>query len=115
VLFDVVRVKELGRVVPRHLVGRLRVVRGEFHLADERVADLGRFSRLATLQVVGQGAQSLALYDAALMRADTTRLVLSGFEREWVDAQLVDFSQTWVMELASGDTAVATRGPPFPG
>ena len=114
-LFDVVRVKELGRVVPRHLVGRLRVVRGEFHLADERIPELGRSSRVASLQVQGDDAPRLALFDAMLMRADATRLVLSGFERVWVDAQLVDFSQTWVMELATGETACATRGPPFPG
>lgn len=102
-------------MVPRHLVGRLRVVRGEFHLADERVPDLGRSSRVASLQVVGQAKQRLALYDAALMRADSTRLVLSGFERELVNAQWVDFSQTWVMQLPTPDPPCATRGPPFPG
>ncbi|MDP2367178.1 hypothetical protein [Rhodoferax sp.] len=76
-------------------------MRGEFHLADERVPELGRSSRVASLQVLGDGKPRLALFDAALMHADSTRLVLSGFERECVNAQLVDVSQTWVMELAT--------------
>lgn len=101
-------------MVPRHLVGRLRVVRGAFSLADERVPELGRSSRVAALQP-GDGEPRLALFDAMLMHVDSTRLVLTGFERELVNAQWVDFSQTWVMQLPTPDPPCATRGPPFPG
>ncbi len=109
--FDMVRVRQSGVVVPRHNVGGLRAVRGVLLVADQRIVDLNRHSRVATF--VTDDNQRLELMDAALVHATAETLVLTGFERDTTTGREIDFAQTWVMNQCEGDRPEGTRGPPF--
>lgn len=107
-----VRVRENGVVVPRHLVGLLRAVRGRLLVHDVRVPELNRTSRIA--EFVTDSADALRLVDANLIHATADMLVLNGFEQLYVNTRLTDYAQTWVLTECEGDTPQGTRGPPFP-
>lgn len=111
--FDLIRVKNNGVVVPRHLVGLLRIVRGRLVVQEERMPELNRSARVASF--FATDPSPLKLVDATLVHASSERLVLTGFEQVMVDGRLTDFSQTWVLNECEGEVPEAMRGPPFPG
>jgi hypothetical protein len=106
------RVRENGVVVPRHNVGMLRPVRGQLLVHDKRFPDINRVSRVAEFLI--DGAETLTLLDANLVHATQEMLVLTGFERAYVNTELTDFAQTWVLSECVGETPEGSRGPPFP-
>src|SRR3972149_7358619 len=78
--WDMMRARERGRIVHRHMAGRLRIVRGRLLLKEERVAALGRSSFTATFVCETAGPDDPPpLHDAHLVRADESRLILSGY------------------------------------
>ena len=106
-----IRVRENGVVVPRHLVGRLRPVRGCLLVRDMRIPELNRISRIA--EFLADGVERLRMIDASLVHATEETIVLTGFEQILVDAKLTDFAQTWVLTECEGTMPEGTRGPPF--
>lgn len=115
--WDMMRAREMGRIVHRHMAGRLRIVRGRLLLKEERVAALGRSSFTATFVCETAGPDDPPpLHDAHLVRADESRLILSGYECIVTDVDReTHYGQTWVLVPCAGETPDATRGPPFPG
>jgi hypothetical protein len=114
--WDMMRARRNGQIVYRHMPGLLRVVRGHLYLAAQDVPALGRPSFTATFQCDAQGPDDpLPLHDAHLVHADTTRLVLSGYECAKEMGRDTHYAQTWVLVACERDEAQASRGPPFPG
>jgi hypothetical protein len=75
------RARDHGKIVYRHMSGLLRVVRGRLMLKSVNVAALGRSSITATFMCDTIGPDDPPpLHDAHLVHADDTRLVLSGCE-----------------------------------
>jgi hypothetical protein len=87
--WDMIRARDKGRIVYRHLAGLLRVVRGSLMLKAVSVAALGRPSITATFMCDTAGPDDPPpLHDAHLVHADETRLVLSGYARVNIDQLL---------------------------
>jgi hypothetical protein len=114
--WDMMRARNKGRIVYRHMSGLLRIVRGRLFLKSINVPALGRASFTASFQCDVCGLDDpLPLHDAHLVHADETRLVLSGYECISDLDREVHFGQTWVLMPCEGDVPEASRGPPFPG
>jgi hypothetical protein len=110
------RARDRGKIVYRHMPGLLRIVRGRLILKAVSVPALARpsFTAIFRCDVTGPDDPP-PLHDAHLVHADETRLVLSGYE---VIADLdreVHYGQTWVLMPCEGEVPEASRGPPFPG
>jgi hypothetical protein len=114
--WDMMRARDHGRIVYRHMSGLLRVVRGRLILKGVNVPALGRSSITATFMCDMAGPDDPpSLHDAHLVLADETRLVLSGYEAIADLDREVHYGQTWVLLPCEGERPEATRGPPFPG
>lgn len=110
------RARNKGRIVYRHMSGLLRIVRGSLLLKAVPVPALGRSSITATFVCDVAGSDDpLALHDAHLVHADESRLILSGYECVAEIEREVHYGQTWVLVPCDGVTPEASRGPPFPG
>lgn len=114
--WDMMRARNQGRIVYRHMAGLLRVVRGRLMVKAQSVPALGRPSITATFTCDTQGDDDPApLHDAHLVHADETRLVLSGYECIAELGREVHYGQTWVLVPCEGPAPEPSRGPPFPG
>jgi hypothetical protein len=113
--WDMLRARDHGKIVYRHLSGLLRVVRGRLMLKTVSVPALGRASITAKFICDTAGPDDPPpLQDAHLVHADETRLVLSGYECITDLDREVHYGQTWVLMPCEGERPEATRGPPFP-
>jgi len=89
-----IRVRLDGIVQPRHSVGLQRAVRGVLRVADGKLPDLRRTSRMASFKVDGKD-EVLTMYDVAIVHATEETIVLSGFERGLTNGlREVDYAQT---------------------
>jgi hypothetical protein len=114
--WDMMRARDRGVIVYRHMPGLLRVVRGVLVLAARDVPALGRASFTATFTCDVRGRDDpLPLHDAHLVHADASRLVLSGYECVAEMGRDTHYAQTWVLVGCEGEEPEATRGPAFPG
>jgi hypothetical protein len=114
--WDMLRARDHGRIVYRHLSGLLRVVRGRLMLKTVSIPALGRASITAKFICDTTGPDDPPpLQDAHLVHADETRLVLSGYECITDLDREVHYGQTWVLMPCEGAIPEASRGPPFPG
>jgi hypothetical protein len=110
------RARDHGRIVYRHMSGLLRVVRGQFMLKSVSVPALGRSSITATFMCDSAGKDDPPpLHDAHLVHTDETRLVLSGYECIADADRETHYGQTWVLMPCEGEMPEVSRGPPFPG
>lgn len=115
--WDMMRAREKGRIVYRHMAGRLRIVRGRLRVKEQHVSAPPPTQRHGHVPVRGAGQRRPPpLHDARLVGADENRLILSGYECliEAFDRE-THHGQTWVLVPCEGDGPVASRGPPFPG
>lgn len=116
--WDMMRARNKGRIVYRHMAGLLRVVRGRLMLKAVSVPTLGRSSVTATFICDSNGNGNddpPPVHDAHLVHADETRLILSGYECITDLERETHYGQTWVLMPCEGVTPEASRGPPFPG
>lgn len=112
VIFDMIRVRIDGAVVPRHNVGLQRAVRGTLLVGDKRLEGLQRHARVATFQTEDQ--QTLELIDASLLHITAETMVLTGFERNTSSGKEIDYAQTWVLRETEGAEPLGSHGPPYP-
>jgi hypothetical protein len=114
--WDMMRARNRGKIVYRHMSGLLRVVRGLLILKTVNMPALGRSSITANFVCDNEGPDDPPpLHDAHLVHADETRLVLSGYECIADLDREVHYGQTWVLMPCEGEAPEASRGPPFPG
>lgn len=111
VKFDMLRVRVDGWLAPRHNSGLIRAVRGRLHVADERVPNLNRTCRVASFHT--EGGEVIKLLDVVLLNATAERIVLSGFENNFVGLRETAHAQTWVLYECEGDEPRASMGPAF--
>ena len=111
VKFDMMRVREDGWIVPRHNSGMLRAVRGVLRVEEVRIPNLNRHSRVAKFTT--ESGEVITMMDVVLLNATQNRIILSGFERNFVRTKDIDFAQTWVLVECQGTEASPTMGPPF--
>lgn len=114
VIFDMIRVRERGVVVPRFQIGRQRAVRGRLNVGDEYQPELRRHLRRATLQLQGHGQAPEPLWDVQLVHASGEMLVLGGFERIDDAFRVIEYAQTWVLCAPRDGVAEGSYGPPYP-
>ena len=98
----VVRLRDAGRVIPRHNLAFVAPLRGVLTLREEPVPALNRHALIATLcdPDTGAGIDGLTpLIDARLVRAMADEWVLTGFERVMIGMQECDCAQTWLARM----------------
>ena len=86
------------------------------YLTLTNVPVLGRASFTAKFQCDKDGPDDpLPLYDAHLVHADDSRLILSGYECVESLGSEIHYGQTWVLVPAEGMAPEPSIGPSFPG
>jgi hypothetical protein len=114
--WDMMRARNKGKIVYRHMAGLLRVVRGCLMLKAVNVPALGRSSITANFVCDSEGPNDPPpLHDAHLVHADETRLVLSGYECITDLDREVHYGQTWVLMPCGARSRRRLAGRPFPG
>jgi hypothetical protein len=109
-LFHVHRLRDKGRVIPRHHILRLPGTPGEFVLEEESDRETCRRVRVARLRPLGHqgGALDLLppLVDATLIYAKASIWTVPGFERQ-KDEPLYEpaYLQSWLMRPFSPEEA----------
>jgi hypothetical protein len=89
----------------------MRAVRGSLRVADEAIPSLNRTSRVASFQT--ESGEVIKLMDVVLLNATNERIVLSGFENNFVGLRETAHAQTWVLYECEGDSPTASMGPAF--
>ena len=95
----VIRLREAGKIIPRHNLAFATPVLGVLNLGEERIPALNRHALVATLRdpqtgVIVEGLPPLV--DARLVRALPDEWVFTGFERVLVGMQECDCAQSWL-------------------
>lgn len=101
VIFDVIRTRKNGVLVPRWQLGSLPRYRGRLIVDERHDVNLGRAVRQARLLDDGRPIDDPPwLMDPVLLHANDSRLVLTGFERISDGITTTDYAQTWILEPA---------------
>lgn len=101
-IVDVVRLRNAGKVVPRHNLAFVKPFVGVLTLNEERIVDLNRHSLVATLRHPDTGAPVPGLnplLDARVVRATNDEWVLTGIERVADNLIELDCAQSWLVRL----------------
>lgn len=115
-LFDMVRTRENGVLVPRYQVGRQRAVRGSLVVEEVQDSRLARHIRTARFKMEDHGATPPPdLRDVQLIYAASDMLVLNGIEQLDLGMRVVEYAQSWVLSSPQGPEAQGYMGPPFRG
>lgn len=98
------RLRDRGWPVPKWQFATKRPIAGELTLHEERDDLLNRHTRVARLRApTGAAALDIPpLLDAQLVELSSSRLILSGIERQEqpLISKVEDFAQTWVCWLS---------------
>lgn len=100
----VLRLRNLGWILPRWQLAMPVGHAGYLRIDDQRVEDWHRFSRTATLFGEDNGEVVAAvppLHDVALVQMTASHWILSGIERVEKSTQVIDYAQTWYVEPVS--------------
>lgn len=107
VVYDLLRVRRDGMLLPRWQLGSLAPARGVLTVRDTYLKDLGRHSMVATLVGMDKVPD---LVDVTLLETLGEHLVLTGFERsDDRSGNRVDYAQTWLLRASQDQTP-----PPVP-
>jgi len=106
-LFEIVRVRDHGWVLPKFRQALLTRVRGHLSIDEQHDTELNRTVRLARM-LDSQSMRPLdipALYDPVILKVAKSFMVLSGFERIHDRDMMRDFdyAQTWVLYETQSD------------
>ena len=96
------RVRETGRILPRHRLAFPVLHEGVLSLLEERVADWNRSTFVAKLLNSNNGALVDGvppLLDARIIRAMEDEWILTGLERVSLSGNDADCAQTWMVRL----------------
>jgi len=101
-LWDVVRSRDEGKLIPNWQWGRLAAHRGRILVEQRHLQMLHRSSMVATLI---QPTKPLPdLWDAHLVKLTENYMVFAGYERVIDALELIhDYAQTWVVRPATDD------------
>lgn len=103
VLFDVIRTRRHGVLLPRWQLGSLPRYRGVLVVEERRDPEFGRTLRIARLIDMSRPTDDPPwLMDSVLLQANDSRLVLTGFERIEDGITKTDYAQTWILEPVHG-------------
>lgn len=106
--FDLIRVRDEGRPIPRYQLAFKRAVRGELAVSDQADPELGRSTRVARFLEPGTGreiAEVPPLFDASLVGARKGFLAVAGFERvpDPLGRPSREVAQTWILRAPDGE------------
>lgn len=101
-IVDVVRLRDTGRVIPKHNLAFTPPFRGVLTIHEQPVPALHRHALVATLRDpdTGAGIDGLTpLIDVRVVRAMADEWVLTGFERVTIGMQECDCAQSWLARM----------------
>lgn len=106
-IFELVRVRDKGWVLPRFRLAMLERVRGHLSIDEQHDQELNRTVRVATLldTKTMRPLDIPPLYDVAIVKVSKSYMSLSGFERIHDKTQTKDFdyAQSWVLYESDND------------
>lgn len=102
VIVAVVRLRDCGKVVPKHNLAFVKPFVGVLTLDEQHVPALNRHALVATIRHPDTGAPLPGiepLIDARLVRATADEWVLTGFERATIGMDECDCAQSWIARV----------------
>jgi hypothetical protein len=96
----VIRMRIAGVTVPKAALQIQGEARGDLRIIDTGESGFNRIIKLAQLVRGMPGGESIeTLYEPHILWMNEDRFVLTGFERQNRDGQVVDYAQSWLCKI----------------